>query len=205
MSENDDDYQVGRDKPPRNTQFKKGQSGNPRGRPKRSRNVKALVGKELDQPQHVRIGDKETTLSKREIWIKSMVAKAMRGDPRATAWVEARDASGQVEDPKPVEENRRRYDPVRAQQILDQLIETCEAQDRQELIETRKFLREFGIQEEVINDAVGVVGMDATEATQRHARAIKILRERGVPEDKIMVVMGRTSRLPKGPMAKKAS
>ena len=31
-----DDYEVGYGKPPKNTQFRKGVSGNPRGRPKKS-------------------------------------------------------------------------------------------------------------------------------------------------------------------------
>ncbi len=34
MDEGDDDYEVGYGKPPKNTQFKKGKSGNPKGRPK---------------------------------------------------------------------------------------------------------------------------------------------------------------------------
>ena len=35
MSDGGDDYEVGYGRPPAHTQFKKGQSGNPRGRPKR--------------------------------------------------------------------------------------------------------------------------------------------------------------------------
>ena len=39
----DDDYAVGYKKPPLHTRFKKGQSGNPRGRPKGSKNFSTLL------------------------------------------------------------------------------------------------------------------------------------------------------------------
>jgi hypothetical protein len=35
-----DDYEVGYKRPPRNTRFCKGQTGNPHGRPKGARNIK---------------------------------------------------------------------------------------------------------------------------------------------------------------------
>ena len=42
------DYEVGRGKPPRSSQFKPGQSGNPGGRKKGSRNLKSIVLEVLD-------------------------------------------------------------------------------------------------------------------------------------------------------------
>ena len=38
MSSDDEDYEVGYGKPPKDSRFKLGQSGNPNGRPKGSRN-----------------------------------------------------------------------------------------------------------------------------------------------------------------------
>jgi hypothetical protein len=44
------DYEVGHGKPPRHTRFKKGQSGNPRGRPKGSKNLPTLLTEALNEP-----------------------------------------------------------------------------------------------------------------------------------------------------------
>lgn len=43
MSDKDKDYEVGYGRPPRHTQFKKGKSGNPKGRPKASKNVGSML------------------------------------------------------------------------------------------------------------------------------------------------------------------
>ena len=43
------DYEVGYGKPPRHTRFKKGQSGNPRGRPSGSKNLKTLLNEALNE------------------------------------------------------------------------------------------------------------------------------------------------------------
>src|SRR3954452_22678400 len=41
-------YEVGYGKPPRHTRFEKGRSGNPRGRPKSSKNLATLLAAALD-------------------------------------------------------------------------------------------------------------------------------------------------------------
>ena len=45
--EADDEYDVGYKKPPKRTQFKPGQSGNPRGRPKGTKNLKTDLAEAL--------------------------------------------------------------------------------------------------------------------------------------------------------------
>jgi len=42
------DYEVGYGKPPHHTRFVKGQSGNPRGRPRGAKNMKTLLNKALN-------------------------------------------------------------------------------------------------------------------------------------------------------------
>jgi hypothetical protein len=50
MSDKKRDYQVGYGKPPKDTRFKKGQSGNPRGRAPGAKNLKTLLIDTLNEP-----------------------------------------------------------------------------------------------------------------------------------------------------------
>jgi hypothetical protein len=56
--DNEMPYAVGYRRPPRHSQFKKGRSGNPRGRPKRSRNLRSEIEKVLTDRIPVRVGGK---------------------------------------------------------------------------------------------------------------------------------------------------
>lgn len=82
-NDNKDAYEVGYGKPPRNTRFKKGQSGNPKGRKPRVKNVSVLLANELDRVIVVRDGDGEKKISKREAVITSLVNDAIKGKPTA--------------------------------------------------------------------------------------------------------------------------
>lgn len=76
------DYEVGYKKPPKDTRFKPGRSGNPRGRPKGSKNLAALVDRELDSKVLLREGGKASAVSKRVVIAKQIVKKAVEGDLR---------------------------------------------------------------------------------------------------------------------------
>jgi hypothetical protein len=77
------DYRIGYGKPPVETRFKKGQSGNPRGRPPRPRNIEALTEAQLDQVVAIDEAGKRRHVSKRELGIIVLVKKALAGNPRA--------------------------------------------------------------------------------------------------------------------------
>jgi hypothetical protein len=78
-------YAVGYGKPPKHTQFKKGQSGNKTGRSKRVHAIKTLVLQELDERIDIREGTREKTITKQRALIKAIVAKAIKGDMRAAS------------------------------------------------------------------------------------------------------------------------
>ena len=81
-----DDYKSGYQKPPLNSQFKKGQSGNPNGRPKGRRNLKTELTEELQEKIRVREGERSVRISKQRAIIKTLVAKTLKGDiPAANA------------------------------------------------------------------------------------------------------------------------
>lgn len=82
------DYPVGYGKPPKNTQFKKGQSGNPKGRPKGSANPDVLIRKLLLKPVTVTQNGKATKVPVIEALLTKVLSMAASGDHKALrlAW-----------------------------------------------------------------------------------------------------------------------
>jgi hypothetical protein len=78
-----DDYEVGYGKPPRHTQFSRGQSGNPRGRPAGSKNLATLVSEALNEPVIVAENGGRRKISKREAIVKQLVNRSAKADWRA--------------------------------------------------------------------------------------------------------------------------
>jgi hypothetical protein len=76
-------YDVGYGKTPPQTRFKKGQSGNPRGRPKTVKNVDAKIAIELNRFMTVNQDGNRSAITKREAIILQLFKKAIQGDPRA--------------------------------------------------------------------------------------------------------------------------
>lgn len=79
----DDDEEVGYGKPPRRTRFKKGQSGNPAGRPKGTPNLATALDRALKQRVAVTENGHRRKLSKLEAMVLQMINKALSGDARA--------------------------------------------------------------------------------------------------------------------------
>jgi hypothetical protein len=82
MSETRREYAANYRKPPLHTRFKKGQSGNPRGRPKK--NLPALLVAALNEPVFVTIDGERRKITKREAVITQLVNESAGANLRAT-------------------------------------------------------------------------------------------------------------------------
>jgi len=83
MSATERNYAIGYGKPPVGRRFRKGRSGNPRGR--RGKNtLSALLVAALDEPVDVTSGGKRRRITKREAIVTQMVDKSAAADLRAT-------------------------------------------------------------------------------------------------------------------------
>lgn len=79
----DGDYSVGYKKPPREHQWKPGQSGNPKGRPKKVRDFEKLFERELDTVVSITEHGQVRQVPKRDLIVKSLITRAIKGDFRA--------------------------------------------------------------------------------------------------------------------------
>jgi hypothetical protein len=77
-------YQVGYGKPPKPTQFKKGQSGNPSGARKRDRSITALLDAAMNAKVTVTVDGRREQMSKMQAIITQLCNKAASGDAKAT-------------------------------------------------------------------------------------------------------------------------
>ena len=83
MADKKDDYEIGYGKPPQNTRFKKGQSGNPRGRAPGAKDLKTLLIDTLNEPVVVTENGGRRTISKRQAIVEQLVNQSAKGDWRA--------------------------------------------------------------------------------------------------------------------------
>ena len=76
-------YKVGYKKPPRDRQFKPGQSGNPRGRPRGTASFKSDLVAELQQQIVVVEDGRRRKLSKQRAFLQSVISSALTNDKTA--------------------------------------------------------------------------------------------------------------------------
>jgi hypothetical protein len=77
------DDEVGYGKPPKATQFKPGQSGNRKGRPRGSRNVATMAKTILMKRVTVREAGESRRMSRAEAFLRMLTNKARAGDQKA--------------------------------------------------------------------------------------------------------------------------
>jgi hypothetical protein len=77
------DYEVGYCKPPKDTQFQPGKPGNPKGRPKRSRNLKTVLEEALREAITIREGDRKRKLSRLDVFVRSVLNDTLKGNAKA--------------------------------------------------------------------------------------------------------------------------
>jgi Family of unknown function (DUF5681) len=77
------DYKVGYGKPPKESQFRPGQSGYLKGRPKGARNLKTIVKATLKAPVRVTRDGKSRKVSTLEAMLLRLREKGLSGDHRA--------------------------------------------------------------------------------------------------------------------------
>jgi hypothetical protein len=78
------DDEVGYRKPPRRTRFRKGQSGNPRGRPSGAKNLSTMLSEALNELVIVAENGRRRKITKRKAIIMQVVNRAAKGYWRDT-------------------------------------------------------------------------------------------------------------------------
>lgn len=73
-------YEVGYGKPPKASQFRKGESGNPRGRPKGRRNLATELHQALSETVVVTENGKRKRLTKRTVICRQLANRSAAGD-----------------------------------------------------------------------------------------------------------------------------
>jgi hypothetical protein len=130
--ESNREYDIGYGKPPRHSQFGKGHSGNPRGRPKGSPNLSTLLDGALNERVIVSENGKRKRITKREAILKQLVNKAASGDPKSIHMLltEIRLAEGRQPSAEPMLLDETDREVIR--QLYQRLHESGENQNEEE-------------------------------------------------------------------------
>ena len=79
----DDTEEVGYSRPPKHTRFRPGHSGNPKGRPPKSKNTKTMLKDLLYEQVAVQRGRQRVRMTRLGVMVLATIKKATAGDTRA--------------------------------------------------------------------------------------------------------------------------
>jgi hypothetical protein len=112
-------YEVGYGKPPKETRFRPGHSGNPRGRPKRPKSIQERFERELARKVPVRDDDRVRKIPKIDLWVRRVIADAIQGSHQASRILIEMRAASDEEIAKGVAEKSIEKLNAEDQEILD--------------------------------------------------------------------------------------
>jgi Family of unknown function (DUF5681) len=95
------DYRVGYGRPPLATRFRRGTSGNPRGRPKGARTLASVVATTLGERIAVTENGRRRRITKLEAAVKQLVNRAASGEARAIQLLLALVQASEARPPQP--------------------------------------------------------------------------------------------------------
>jgi hypothetical protein len=81
--QSDHDYDVGYSRPPTHSRWKSGTSGNPRGRPKKSKNMKTIARDTLNGSVVLNEGGNRRRISYLEAILRKQIESALKGNDKA--------------------------------------------------------------------------------------------------------------------------
>jgi Family of unknown function (DUF5681) len=162
---------VGYGNPPKHTRFKPGQSGNPRGRPRKSKNISDLIKEELDAKIDIREGQKTQRVSRREALVKRMVSLALGGNIKVLDWI-VKNCPDALNDPHTESFNEQdARERIRA--TFKNIVERYGSLD----IGLKKELAEAGLDNNTLGD---LFGHDEDLINARRRNALKKAEEYGI-------------------------
>lgn len=175
---------IGYGNPPPQRQFKKGQSGNRKGRPRlvdASAGVQAAI---LRSTVHVQENGKSRKVPIAEAAAKRLLRDAIKGDPKSLK--QALRILG--DHPAAADESHREQLRAMVRAAWDaswwHCLETLQAQE-QALVEARQALAAQGVSEDTVDAILGLPGLPPDEASSLQASALVALRLHGVPDELI--------------------
>jgi hypothetical protein len=112
------DDKIGYRRPPKAHQFQPGKSGNPAGRPKGAKSIRADLEAMLIEPETVRVDGKPSQVTKQQALLLAIVSRALTGNMRACELIlRFADRERSTIDSQVTQEDRTAFDEAMQQHI----------------------------------------------------------------------------------------